>query len=141
MIMARAQLVQDNDNERIYRISGNRLITIKISDDSEITYWENDLQIGNDEDFVFIEDEFDYSKYLLARMYVPIKGEGLGRATIEFFKEYFDVAVWARTFDGIEREDGSHLTEDAPAFVDKMIMEGLLIDNQDKGDYYDNNED
>ena len=36
------------------------LITIKISDDSEITYWENDIQIGNDEDFVFIEDEFDY---------------------------------------------------------------------------------
>lgn len=135
--MAIATLVKDNDNERIYKISRNRLITIKIDDFSEITYWENGSQIGNDEDFVFLEDEFDSDRYLLARMYVPIKGEGLGRATIEFFSEYFSATVWARTFDGIERQDGSHLTEDAPGFVDKMIEEGLLEDNRDKGDFYD----
>ncbi len=133
--MARAQLLEDNDNERTYELPNGRVITIRINDDSEISYLENGLEIGNYDDFVFIEDEFDPYKYLLARMYVPIKGQGLGRATIEFFTEYFDAKVWARNNDGIEREDGSRLTEDAPGFVDKMIEEGLLIDNRDKGDF------
>lgn len=133
--MGQAILIKDNDNERIYKLSNGKIITIRINDDSEISYIENGIEIGKYEDFVFIEDEFDSSKYLLARMYVPIKGQGLGRATIEFFTEYFDATIWARNNDGIEREDGSHLTEDAPSFVDKMIEEGLLIDNQDKADF------
>lgn len=133
--MGQAILIKDNDNERIYKLPNGKNITIRINDYTEISYVENGIEIGNDEDFVFIEDEFDSSKYLLARMYVPIKGQGLGRATIEFFTEYFDATVWARNNDGIEREDGSHLTEDAPSFVDKMIEEGLLINNQDKGDF------
>ena len=33
-----------------------------------------------------------------------------------------------------EREDGSHLTEYAPSFVSYMISEGVLADNEDKGD-------
>lgn len=125
--MGRATLKKDNDNERIYKLPNGKIITIRINDYSEISYIENGIEIGNDQDFVFVEDEFDSSKYLLARMYVPIKGQGLGRATIEFFTQYFGAIVWARNNDGIEREDGSHLTEDAPSFVDKMIEEGLII--------------
>lgn len=135
--MAKAILIDTQDNERVYQISGGREITIKISDDSEITYWENGEQIGNDDDFVFIEDEFTPSKYLLGRMYVPIKEEGLGRATLEFFIDYYDATVYARTPYGPKYDDGSYLTEDAPGFVDKMIEEGLLEDNRDKGDDYD----
>lgn len=133
--MGRAILQKDNDNERIYKLPNERIITICINDDSEVSYLENGIEIGNYEDFVFLEDEFEPYKYLLARMYVPIKGQGLGRATIEFFTEYFSAVVWARNNNGIELEDGSHLTEDAPGFVDKMIEEGLLIDNRDNGDF------
>ena len=79
--MARAILLKENDNERIYELSNGKTMTIRINDQSEISYLEDGEEIGNYEDFVFIEDEFDSSKYLLARMYVPIKGQGLGRAT------------------------------------------------------------
>ncbi len=126
--MARAKLIANNDNRRTYQIIGNRKITIDINDDSEITYWENGARISDDDEFVFIQDEFQPSKYLLARMYAPIKNVGLGRATIEFFKDYYEAIIYARQNDGIDREDGSHLTEDAPGFVAKMIDEGLLND-------------
>lgn len=133
--MARAILLIDNGNERDYRISNGETITIKISDDAEITYWNNSNQIGNDEDFVFIEDEFTLNRYLLARMYVPIKNSGLGRATVEYFKEYYEADIYVRPNDGIEREDGSHLTEDAPSFVFHMIKEGLIEDNCEKENF------
>ena len=133
--MARAILLEDNDNERVYQLPNGRVITIRINEYIEISYIEDGEVIGSYEDFVFIEDEFDYSKYLLARMYVPIKGQGLGRATIEFFTEYNDARVWARNNDGIERKDASHLTEDAPGFVDKMIEEGFLINNRGRYDF------
>ena len=135
--MARAVLLHENDNERENQLSNGRVIKIRIDDDSEIVYLENGEVIGNYEDFVFIEDEFDSSKYLLARMYVPITGQGLGRATIEFFSDYYDATIWARSNDGIVREDGSHLTEDAPGFVTKMIEEGLIIDNELDNSYDD----
>lgn len=139
--MARAILITDNGNERDYQITGGRIITLKLEDDfSQITFWENGEQLGNDMDFVFYDSETLNNSYLLARMYVPIKEVGLGRAALEFFKEYTDADVFAREDDGQVREDGSHLTEDAPGFVAKMIDEGILFDNRDdfsgNDDYY-----
>lgn len=134
--MAKAILIKDNDNERDYKIPNGNIITIKISDDAEITYWNKNKQLGNNDDFVFVEDEFDLTRYLLARMYVPIKNCGLGRATIEFFKDYYDAVIYARPNDGNERNDGSHLTEDAPSFVAHMIAEGLIEDNSER-DYFE----
>lgn len=64
-------------------------------------------------------------------MYVPIKEAGLGRAALEFFKDYTQADVFARENDGQVRDDGSRLTEDAPGFVAKMIDEGILLDNSD----------
>lgn len=66
---------------------------------------------------------------------MPIIGVGLGRAALEFFKEYTGAEVFAREYDGQVRDDGSHLTEDAPGFVAKMIDEGILLDNS--GDFND----
>ena len=108
--MAQAILIRDNGNERDYRISNGYTITIKISDEAEITYWHNNKQIGDDEDFVFVEDDCNPNRYLLARMYVPIKNVGLGRATIEFFREYYEAVIYTRPNDGQERNDGSRLT-------------------------------
>lgn len=136
--MARATMLSDRGFERDYQIQNNRIITIKIDDfDGSVSYFENGNRIGNYDDFVFkpdSEDDFN-GRCLLARMYVPITKAGLGRATIEHFKSIFDATVYARTNDGIELNDGSHLTEDAPAFVDKMIEEGLLEDNRERPEY------
>ena len=54
------------------------------------------------------------------------KNLGLGSATLKFFKDAtFNSELWASPNDGVIREDGSHLTVDAPGFVRKMIAEGL----------------
>lgn len=128
-----AVLIRDNAEERDYQISGNRIITLKLDDD-QITFWENGLKMDGEFVFMEIEGEHD-SSYLLRRMYVPqeLKRRGLGRAAVEFFKEYYKVEVFARTLDGIERDDQSHLTEDAQKFVNPMIEDGVLLDNRDTG--------
>ena len=126
-IMPRAELINENDFERTYRISDDRLVTLKIDEDlSQVTFWnEHDEQLGSDMDFVFIESEFNNS-FLLARMYVPIKQMGLGRAAVEFFKDFTEATIYTRPNDGISLDDGSHLTEDAPGFVAKMQSEGII---------------
>lgn len=126
--MPKAKFISEDEFVRIYEISDGRLITLKIDDDySQVTFWDNENeQLGFDMDFVFIESEFDHNSYLLARMYVPITNNGLGRAALEFFKELTDATIYARPNDGNRRDDGSHLTEDAPGFVTKMQLEGLI---------------
>jgi len=55
------------------------------------------------------------------------KKQGIGRACVELFNDYFDVIVTAEENDGIPKDDGSHLTHDAPGFVQKLREEGLIL--------------
>lgn len=72
-----------------YQIADGRIITLKIDDYStEVTYHDSlGNQLGEDGEFVFVDEDPDSNcnSYLLARMYVPIKRSGLGRASLEFF--------------------------------------------------------
>ena len=124
----------EDGSERTYQLANDREVTIKIDDDAVISYWENGQKLGSYNDFVFIEDEFIPHRYLLARIFVPITRSGLGRATIEFFKDYFDATIWVRPNDGIEMEDGSHLTGDGVPFVSQMIAEKLIENNEEEID-------
>lgn len=63
---------------------------------------------------------------------------GIGEQMIRLPVEY-GYSVFARNNDGIQRDDGSHLTEDAPAFIDAMIKKGLV--NFVGGVDYDNYDD
>jgi len=74
-------------------------------------------------------------------MFIPIKNVGLGRAALEFFIDATNSTIFCRSNDGIVRDDGSHLTEDATGFVDKMKEEGLIsfydeleLDDEDYND-------
>lgn len=135
--MAKAILINDRELERDYQIYGKILITLKLEEDySEITFYDSsDNKL--DGEFGFIDESENGDNYLLGRMYAPaeFKESGLGRAALEFFKGYTGFDVYARTHDGIVRDDGSHLTEDAPGFVMKMINEGLLTDTMNDDDY------
>jgi len=126
--MVRAEFISEENLKRKYKIKNGKIVILKIEDDfDEVTFWdEQNIQLGNDRDFLFIEDEYNENRYLLARMYVPIIQNGLGRAAIEFFTEHTDAVVYAREHDGNTRDDGSHLTGDAPMFVGKMQKEGLI---------------
>lgn len=131
--MAKAILIHDNDSSREYQIADGRIITLKIDDDStEVTYHDSlGNQLGEDGEFVFVDEDLDSNcnSYLLARMYVPIKRSGLGRASLEYFRDLTGASIYTRANDGLTRDDGSHLTEDAPGFVSKMQTEGLIIND------------
>lgn len=137
--MSKAVLKNDRGQERDYQINGNALITLKIDDfANEITFFDsNDNKL--DGEFVFVDEDEYSDNYLLARMYAPakFKKSGLGRAAIEFFKDYMSTSVYARENDGHRRNDGSHLTEDAPGFVSQMIAEGLILNPNIKDSEYD----
>lgn len=121
----RAILVDDRDLERDYRINGNRIITLEFDEiNYSISFKENNVKIGND--FEFIDYEENDERYLLAYMFSPITGFGLGRAAIEYFIDMTGATIYARMQDGIVRNDGSHLTGNAFEFVVKMQAEGLI---------------
>ena len=125
--MAKAIFVNSREFERDYKVPSGQIITLKIDDDwREITFYD---QSGTklDGGFQFEDDEDEQQRYLLARMYAPFTRAGLGRAALEFFIDITGASVYARQIED-EPDDGSHLTGDAPEFVDKMIKEGLLED-------------
>lgn len=128
--MARAVLHDDREFERDYLLSNGNIVTLVLEDDySQITFKNIDGESLSGE-FLFFENE-DTGNFLLGRMYAPIKKQGIGRACLEFFTEMTDSTVYTRPDDGIVRDDGSHLTEDAPGFVGKMQEEGLLQEESD----------
>lgn len=105
-------------------LNNGQVITMKLTDDwSEIKFWENGRQLSGE--FEFIEDE-DEVRFLLCRMYTPINRQGLGEEALKFFIEVTGGVIWTRTHDGIVRDDGSHLTGQAPSFVGKMQDLGLI---------------
>lgn len=61
--------------------------------------------------------------------------KGIGTEAIKFFKEYYNSKIYSAPNDGIVRDDGSHLTNNAPSFVLKMQSIGLFEPNEDVEDY------
>jgi hypothetical protein len=129
--MPRATLIEDREDERDYKIESGRIITLVYDEiDYSISFKENGESIGDE--FRFIDEDVDEDgfgngeRFLLARMYSPIKQSGLGRAAVEFFIDMTGASIYTRQHDGITRDDGSHLTGDSPIFVDKMQSAGLI---------------
>ncbi|HEY0313834.1 MAG TPA: hypothetical protein VGC56_15250 [Allosphingosinicella sp.] len=54
-------------------------------------------------------------------------GVGIGRECLRLAGEVSASPITAAADDGMKREDGSHLTGDAPGFVQRMREEGLII--------------
>lgn len=108
-----------------------RDVVIEISDSGE-TIWIKTLsgeEIGRAE-LSYIEDDVkDY--YRLTWMYLDLldpsyRRQGLGRAALQFHLDNFASSIEVSENDGHRKSDGSHLSGDAPAFVGKMVQEGLL---------------
>ena len=108
------------------KLKNNDIITIQLSDTlDEIIFYKNEDKLDGEFEFKETRD----NEYLVTRMYVPenYKRLGLGTEVLKFFKEISECEIlYTRPNDGIVREDGSHLTEDAPNFVNKMIEENII---------------
>jgi len=59
--------------------------------------------------------------------------QGIGRQMLKEVKSLSGRCVFAETNDGIKREDGSHLTGDAPSFVAQMRVEGIIEPDNSNG--------
>lgn len=74
-------------------------------------------------------DGFEYYKLVWGYMDLKdkkYKHQGIGREGLIFFKEYTGGLIYANENDGLKCDDGSHLTGDAPTFVDIMRDEGII---------------
>lgn len=123
--------ISESEWTRRFRLRDGREIEIRIEDTLERIDIV-DARGGAIGEFEFeVIDEGRHQGYLLVRAYMDYAGGsykrmGIGREALRFFTESADMQVLARQNDGIRRDDGSHLTEDAPAFVAAMIQEKFI---------------
>ena len=75
---------------------------------------------------------YDYgnSSLHLTRMFSGITGQGIGKEILEWVIESSGATIYTTQNDGIPRDDGSHLTGDAPMFVESMRKKGLIKDTE-----------
>lgn len=134
--MALVELDSD-DNKKIFEIDGDTIcIEINVDDRDIIVYeavWDDD-----EEEYVKSKSigrieltEWDSGDHYIQWMFLNGCGgkylrKGIGRAALIFFKEYFGTKIFAAENDGQDRDDGSHLTMDAPSFIGKMRDEGIV---------------
>lgn len=112
---------------------GIRSVRIVVDDltDYETTVYDATTgeEVGSFE-FRLIEGDMD-DMLLLTNMHLEKKGtayqaKGIGERIIELVREESGLEIYARRNDGINRDDGSQLTGNGPAFVAKMVGKGLL---------------
>lgn len=135
-IMKKLSLVKDEGEIREYRLMDGRFITIDVSDDSELVVMDHEnTEIGRI-NFSFRNEDFPgrSSYYHITWMYFDLKDgsylhKGIGREALIFFKKIYGLPITASNDDGFRKDDGSHLTGDAPAFVKKMRDEGIIENN------------
>lgn len=130
--MATAEFVTGEDNYRIYRNSDGLLFKMILETEDELLIQDmNGVQIG---EFEF--QELDYGNgYKIMRMYTnEYKNTGLGSAALSYFLEIYGGPLYTSPHDGLTRDDGSHLTEDAPSFVMHMQAKGIIYGNSDRFD-------
>ncbi len=118
--------------ESLYRCKDSREVTIKIDDemDYKATVADRDgKEIGRIE-FRQIEDcNGDYLKMCWAYLDLldpSYRCQGIGRECLKQVGELSGLPIVAEVHDGIHQDDGSHLTGDAPAFIERMRSEGLI---------------
>lgn len=110
-----------------YKLISGEEITITFDEDelSILVISEAGEKIGN------INLREEGKGYYITWMYLDQLGpkykyQGIGRKCLTFFKTAYQTNLYAAPDDGIVREDGSHLTGDAPGFISKMRDEGIV---------------
>lgn len=111
-----------------FRIIDGPEVVIKVNyDGSEIlVHTASGVEIGG-----FELDLLEDGAYYITRMGLERAGEqfrhkGIGRQALKLHKKVFEARIRAASDDGIPLPDGSHLTGDAPAFIQKMREEGIV---------------
>lgn len=130
------KLIADDEWVRRYELSDGREISIELD---ECLEWVKVTDTKGDEigriEFSRIENDPPVGdEYKIIWMYMDLfdpsyKRQGIGRTCLKFFNECCGPPTVSED-DGLRRDDGSHLTQDAPAFIHQMQKEGLIAKNQ-----------
>jgi len=121
-------LVEELDDVRKYDLDGED-IYIVLDDSSIVVENAEREKVGG---FIFrcIEEE-NGTFYKITNMYMTdksdsYKGRGIGTECLTFFKNYHDACIIAGKNNDTQSDDGSHLTGNAPAFINKVRKLGII---------------
>lgn len=111
-------------------LKNGKTITILLNNEWDcVEFYDNGNKLDGEFEFKDESLNNNLTDFLLKRMYTPklYKNQGAGTEVLKFFRaETGCNSIYARHNDGIERDDGSHLTDDAPIFVEAMIKKSLI---------------
>lgn len=118
----------DDEFSATHQLQNGEVILICVADEGEtISFFSQDnVKIGE-----FELEPDDNGNFRLVRMFLDevsstYTRQGLGEASLRLHRDIFQSKVFATPSDGAVRLDGSHLTGNAPAFVEKMTRLGLI---------------
>lgn len=123
------EVISTDELRQRCRLADGRMVDIEIDDSGQ----EITISAVNGPKLGSIQlQRTDSGHYHLKRMYLDQDGGafkrcGIGRQALKFHSESFGSLFTAAPNDGQQREDGSHLTGDAPGFIHKMREEGLVL--------------
>ena len=116
----------------IFTTKDGRKVEIWIDDDGEgiLVKSQCGSEVGRFE--LSLRENCNTSYYYITWMYLNLKdssytNQGIGRAALEFHRKVFNMPILAAENDGHAKQDGSHLTQDAPAFVGRMRELGIIV--------------
>lgn len=120
--------------EEIYDLVDGRRVSIAYDEDEysiEVRAVPNGERIGGLRFRCIEMDDPPYSYLHLTWAYLDeldatYLHKGIGQRCIELVLEWSGLSITASVNDGNVRSDGSHLTGDAPAFIEKMRALGLV---------------
>lgn len=131
--MKKLTLIEDNGLIREYKLSDGRTIIIDVSDDHEIIIKNSQKNMIGKIALSHRDDDVPGSSAYchITWMYMDLvdgsyKHRGIGREALSFFSEVYGLPIRASENNGFTKQDGSHLTADAPTFVQKMRDEGII---------------
>ena len=121
------QLINDLGHTRQYRLQTGEVVVMQIDDDGKhINIWEH---AGKPIGEVELSDRDDH--FMITYIAVDKQGDrfmhcGLASEALRFHKAHCGSTLCAAENDGLNREDGSHLTGFALGLIAKLRAEGVV---------------
>lgn len=125
-------------NPSTFTCKDGRQVTIEVDDahDYSATVQDPEGRLIGKLEFHLIDDGTgDYLKLCWAYLDTldeSYRFQGIGRECLKRVIKFSGLPIVAESHDGISQDDGSQLTGDAPAFVERMRSEGLIIGREDQ---------
>ena len=118
-----------------YKLKNGTIVEITVDEiayDVTVTDTNSDLEVGGMRFSQFEGGQVGEESLYLTWAYLDQAGDcykyqGIGRKCLELAKKVSGMQIAAAFDDGQRKDDGSHLTGDAPGFVARMRQEGIIV--------------